>query len=111
MKRPKHKAPVLFGQRMRLANHYEGRFIWVRVYGDMTAQLSFNPDTGATAYAYSFGKRDGFARTAARAVLLLESLIRRTGRALPAAALVSRTEQTELVRMGHLAVTRYFSGR
>lgn len=94
MKRPKHKAPVLFGERMRLAySDVSGGAHWIRVYGDVAAQLDYAPlRDEARRYRYRFVHREGFADTVKAAVRLLESLIRRTGRALPAAALVSRKE-------------------
>lgn len=86
---------MLFGERMRLAGAFEFEVIWTRVYGDIAAQVRWFPDKlegDPHRYRYSFANRYGYADTLAAAVHQLESLIRRTGRALPAAALVSRKE-------------------
>ncbi len=93
MKRPKHKAPVLFGERMRLVYHSPTGTLWTRVYGDVAAFVECLPGDATFPWRHRFGRREGtLADTQAAAVRLLESLIRRTGRALPAAALVSRKE-------------------
>lgn len=92
-RRPKHKAPVLFGERMRLAYHGVAGTMWVRVYGDVKAFIEFLPGDATFPWRHEFAGRGGaLADNQAAAVRLLESLIRRTGRALPAAALVSRKE-------------------
>jgi hypothetical protein len=88
--RTKHPAPVLFGERMKLAADFGHTVIWCRVYGDVTAFIRYRPSSTVFLYSYSFGSRDGRADTAKAAIRLLESLIRRTGRALPWAATVSR---------------------
>ncbi len=92
-RRPKHKAPVLFGERMRLAlaDTANGETTWVRVYGDIWAQLTLR-EGNEYEWHYKCGLRGGYSGTLAGAIAGLESLIRRTGRALPAAALVSRKE-------------------
>jgi hypothetical protein len=91
VKRPKHKAPVLFGERMRLATHSPDRTIWVRVYGDLSAIIIYKPGAGPFSYGYTLGKRDGVTDTAEAAVRQLENLVRRIGRALPWVATVSRS--------------------
>jgi hypothetical protein len=90
--RTKHPAPVLFGERMRLSVHHDSETIWVRVYGDVAAELKLIPlNHPPHRYRYKFAERLGYADTATSAIRLLESLIRRTGRALPWAATVSRS--------------------
>jgi hypothetical protein len=91
--RTKHPAPVLFGERMKLAlTSDNGGAIWVRVYGDIHAEVDFMPEKDPPRrYRYVFAGRVGFADTLKAAVRLLESMIRRTGRALPWAATVSRS--------------------
>jgi len=108
--RTKHPAPVLFGQRMRLAVTYENRAVWVRRYGELSARVTYTKGNEAFPYALWLNERQTYADTLKTAVRVLESWIRCTGRSLPAAALVSRKEHTELVRMGHVGVTRYFRG-
>jgi hypothetical protein len=86
---------VLFGERMRLSlggKNYEGA-IWARVYGDVSALVYYMPEKEPPRrYKASFAQRVVFADSPKAIIRLLESLIRRTGRALPAAALVSAKE-------------------
>jgi hypothetical protein len=91
VKRPKHKAPVLFGERMRLVIHSHGRTLWCRVYGDLTAYVEHMPGDGTFPWRSSFASREcAPSDTQAAAVSQLETLIRKTGRALPWVATVSR---------------------
>jgi hypothetical protein len=90
-RRPQHKAPVLFGEPMRFALvNADGEVTWVRVYGDLGAQLTFRPGSEYP-YHYEVGHAGGYAGTLRSAVAGIETLIRRTGRALPWAATVSRS--------------------
>jgi hypothetical protein len=79
-KRAPCKAPVLFGERMRLALTSDAETIWVRVYGDVSAQITLLPGDKTFPFRHAFAGRPGAAAdTLVATVRMLESLIRRSG--------------------------------
>jgi hypothetical protein len=88
--RTKHPTPVLFGERMRRGLHTEEVTHWERRYGSVPARLDFVSYLPKP-WRCSWGGARNYAKSQSAAIRLLESMVRRTGRALPWAATVPRS--------------------